>query len=311
MHRLNRETLVVLLLAVLAVGAVAVASGAAAGQSQENLVAIDGDTRLDSDDARAEYRSDGVTNATVSEYQLTVSVADSHDSVGLDGVYTDADAAYLRVDYDEDIQRTFRFYVPSSYWYPHVLEGHDAENNDVAMDMRSVENSTMTAVTVTLDGQTDAVFRISRAAGTIYRVRDEGRSVIENVTGWDIPSITGGGEPWQRIESSQLSGENATVPIQTNGSAYTLQYDTSREPASSSWVNLPECESITGRDAPVCYDTRDSEDYVWVYSRTEGDAPAVRYRAGSGGLLTGIKSGLNDLMNIPNDIMSLFDGGDG
>lgn len=308
--RLNRETVLVVLLALAAVAAVVVAGShpVQAATTQEDVVQIDGDTRLTTDQARSEYRSNGITNASVDEYQLDITVADTHDAVGLDGVYTDVDATYLRVDYDEGIRRTFRFYVPSSYWYPHIVEDHNAANSDVTVDMRPVENSTMTAVTVTLDGKTDAVFRVSRAAGTIYRVRDEGRGVFENVTGWELPSITGGGAAWQRIDGSQLSGENASVPIQTNGSEYTLQYDSSQSASSQSWVNVPECSSTLGGDTPVCWDDRGSQEYVWVFSRTEGDAPDLRYRRG-GGLMTDIQSAVNDLMNIPNDIMSLFDGG--
>lgn len=305
----NWTVLLIALTALAAVGAVTVASATGATATQSDTVTIDDNHRLTTQDGLDEYRKSGNATATVEEYQFDITVADTHDQAGVDGVHTDADATYLRVDYDEDIERTFRFYIPTEAWYPHVLEGYSAMNSDVEADMRPIRDNTMTSVTLTLSGETDAVFRVSKAAGTIYKVRDDGRSMIENATGFDIPSVTNSAE-WQRIDPSQLSGENATVPIQTNGSEYTLQYDDDASASTSSWLNVPECGSVSGRNAPVCYDNRESANYVWVYSRSKADAPPVRYRRG-GGIIPDLRSGINDLMSIPNDILSIFDRGGG
>jgi hypothetical protein len=300
-HRLTAHVL----LAVALVAAATVPGALAAGQ---DTVTLDGSHGLATDEATAAFHESGNASAYVSEYQLNLTVASDHESVGLDGVYTDVDAAYLRVDYDEQITRTFRFYIPGEYWYPHVKEGHSAANADVELDMTPVRNGTMTSVMVTVTGETDAVWRVSRAAGTIYRVRDESRSLVENVTGMDLPSLSSS-TPWQRLDSDQLTGSNATVPIETNGSAVTLQYDQDSNPSTSSWVNVPECDAVLGGGDPVCYSTRGSSDYIWVFSRTEGDAPPLRFRRGGGGLFSGLTSGWNDLTSIPSDLGSLFDGG--
>lgn len=278
------------------------------GTAQENLTAVDEDNPLAAPDAGTTYDNESVVGGSVPGYDMQLTVAESHEDVGLEGIeYTSASDSmrhYLRVDYDEDIERTIRFYVDREVWYPHYHE-LDAENADVTATLEPVGDSEYTAVELTLEGQTDAVFQVPKAVSGYYYARDTGRSWLENKTGYKIPSIFGGGAQWERVNHDDLANGNESVAIGTNESDPMIQYDAGND--SERWVPVPSCDSSRGDDAPVCtYDRPEDPDHVYVLSDGE-NPPPVRYKHGTD-LLSQARAGINELLETPDRIMEQING---
>ncbi len=241
-------------------------------------------------------------------YDLRVTVAENHEDVGLDGVEytsaTDSTRHYLRVDYDEEIERTLRFYVHEDVFYPHYRDV-DAEESDVTATFTPVEDSEYTAVELTVDGPTDAVVQIPKAVSGYYYARDAGRSWIENRTGIEVPSIFGGAEQWQPVDDADLSG-NESVAIGANESEPMIQYD-AQNGSGERWVAAPPCDSSEGEAAPVCtYTLPDDDAHVYVTTNVD-DPPPVRYKHGTD-VVSQLQQSVNGLMEAPDRLQERVEG---
>lgn len=289
--------------------------GARAATAQDGTITtIDEDNPLASDAAGTEYDETGMIGGTVSGYDMRVTAASEHDNVGLDGLeYTstsDAMHNYLRIQYNESIERTVRFYVHKDIWYPHYRE-LDAENDEMTATLTPVKNSSHTAVELTLTGPTDAVFQVPKAVSGYYYARDTGRGWIENQTGYQVPSIFGGTTQWDRVDATDLADANESVAIGANDTDPMIQYDAADR--GNRWVPVPSCDNSRGEDAPVCtFDRPDDTDHVYVLADSD-DPPPVRYKHGTD-MISQAKAGVNELLEVPSRIMEqgtdLFGGSD-
>ncbi|QCW05233.1 hypothetical protein [Natrinema pallidum] len=279
----------------------------------EPLVTIDESNPLATPDAGSTYEETGTFGGNVSGYDMRVTVAETHSDAGLSGIeytsVTDRMHHYLRVDYDEDIDRTIRFYVDSDVWYPHYRE-LEAENADVTASLTPVNDSEYTAVEITLTGPTDAVFQVPKVVSGYYYARDSGRSWLENRTGYEIPSVFSGGTQWERVDHDDLADTNESVAIGTNNSDPMIQYDTADD--GQRWVPVPNCDTARGEDAPVCtYERPEDPDHVYVLADGD-DPPPVRYKHGTD-VVAEMQASVNELLEVPNRLMEQvkeFFGGD-
>lgn len=288
------------------VTAIAVAAPAATAQDQAPTYDLGSDHSLAADGVGEAYGDDGIVTATPAGLDLRISVASSHDDVGVEGwTHTDFDRHYLRVQYNESIERTLQFDVPASVFTPHPYDDLESVGGNVTADLSTVRNGSATQVTVTADGQTDAVFPISRAAGLVFGIRDTTSSYIENVTGWDLPSIGGDSDAWTRIDESAWSG-NGTPAIETGGEHLMLHYDASSEPGDHAWVAVPSCSAARSYE-PVCRFSQEGSEQVMVVSQTN-ETPAVRYRHGRD-LISEARAALNELIELPGDLLDEILGG--
>lgn len=269
--------------------------GAISLVSAADTYPLDANHELASGDAVDTYADEGyVTARNVGGLDLRVSIAESHGDVGLDGLYTDVNAHYLRVQYNESIDRTIRLYLPAGYWHPHVKQDLEAENAGVTADLEPAENGDYTAVTMHLDGKTDAVFRVSKEASLVFEVRDEARTQIENLTGFDLPSLPTGGVEWQYPAATMLAGNNTTGYVSTNGEDLTLQYDADDSLGNERWLSIPRCENSLD-DQAVCTFTRDDEsERVYLLSR-QSDPPDIRYRTGTS-MIEDARASVNEVL---------------
>ena len=288
-------------------------AGVGLGVAQDSLTTIDESNPLADADAGSTYEDSGVVGGTVSGYDMRVTVADDHETVGLSGIeYTaTADSTHhnLRIQYNESIERTIRLYVDKSVWYPHYGE-IDAENADVTASLSPVEDSEYTAVELTLSGPTDAVFQVPKAVSGYYYARDTGKSWLENRTGYEIPSLLGSSTAWDRVDDTDLTN-NSSVAIGANESEPMIQYDAAD--SGQRWVPTPNCDDSRGDDAPVCiYDRPDDPEHVYVTSNV-ADPPPVRYKHGTD-VIAQAQASVNELLEVPNRIMEqvrgLFGGGE-
>jgi len=91
--------------------------------SAQSLTTIDEDNPLADPSAGETYDNESTAGGDVPGYDMRITAAESHEDAGLEGIeYTSASDTmrhYLRVQYNESIERTIRFYVHESVWHPH------------------------------------------------------------------------------------------------------------------------------------------------------------------------------------------------
>lgn len=285
-----------LLAVALVVALVATTSPAAAA-----TVTIDQDNALATDEAIRTFESEGVVTRNVGALNLSVTVAQSHDDVDVVGPHTDVNNVWLRLDYDEEIERTIRLYLPGDYFKPRVNTNLRSMDGSVTASLTPVEGADgWTAVELHVEGPTDATFAVSKEAGAVFDARSFVRDAVNNTTGVSLPAI-GATSDWQYISARRLAG-NETVRIEdTRRSGLTLQYDDG-DVTGEAWLPVPDCEDPSTQR--VCY--YEDGNATVVLAATE-DPPQVRYKRG-----TDFKSTLggawNDLVRVPDRISDLLDG---
>lgn len=294
----------ILLGAAVVLAAIAVAVTGAAGA---DIVAVDEDTALTETETIDAYDAEGVATATVAAPDLTITIAEKSGDVGLDGWHFDGDSRYLRLQYHEDIPRKIRFFVPAEYWHP-VSHQTDSMDGETEVTMRPTEDGRYTAVTVSFDGQTDAVVDLPKATNFVFWSREGLRDAANETVGYEAPRLSTGGE-WEYVSDADFGGGNTSVAIDDSDGS-TIQYDASGANESEQWVSVPRCSR--GSAAVCTYRVDGQPDTVMVLSTTQ-DPPAVRYKTGSDPVAQG-KSWGQEIWNAPqdflNDIRGIF-GGDG
>ncbi len=296
---LEKRLLLALVLVLSVVGAPAAADG---------MAAIDADHGLTDRERIEQFETEGVASTTLTSPQMRLTVAETHEAVGLRGFRLDYDKRYLRVQYNETVDRTIRFYIPSEYWYP-ITSEIEAVDGDVTAQMEPAGDGRYTAVTLTLTDPVDLVFEVPKQASFVFWGRSKSREVVNNTTGYQPPRL-GDDQEWKYVPEGELENES-TYPVETaKDGDVTLQYDTDPTAGVESWRTVPEC---SGNDVPVCYYEKAGVDgQVFVLSKT-ADPPQVRFKQGTDVSATA-ESSARELWDIPSqvmdDISKLFNGGE-
>lgn len=246
---------------------------------------IDADHSLTSAESIQTYESDGVAVANPAQADVTITIAKGHDDAGLEGIYADGLDTYLRIDYDEDIDRTLRFYIPSEYVSPRTKRGLEPVDGGPPADLTPVRGGNMTAVTVEVDGQTDSVYRLSKLAGLTYSVRQRYADRIENRTGWEVPSLTSSTQ-WQYVEAGSYS-TNSPRPI--NDTDLTMQYRQASADETE-WLPVRKCDDPETQR--VCY-VQDTNTTLLMSSAE--NPPKVRYKT-DGGIIENVSGEVEDML---------------
>lgn len=285
------------------------ATPAALATAQESVYEVDTSHALAEQTAIDEYRSQGVATGGIYGLNATVTVADDAGDAGLSELlYRSTGRVFLRIDYNEDIARTLRIYLPQEYVAPQLKQGLEAAESDVTANLKPTQGRNHTAVTVTLDESGTVVFPISAGRGAISGGRSTISDMVANVTGVELPSLTDSGAEWHYVSSSELA-DNETDYIPSN--ATTIQYDASASSdTEAEWVPVPDCDG--GTDYICTYSKADHPDRTYLLS-TGADAPEVRYREGSsvsGNLGSAINDALNGVDELVDSAFGLFGGGE-
>lgn len=270
---------------------------ARAQQSGTSLYAVDGNHDLTSEGAIREYQQSGSASTAIDGLAMAVSVHDSHESAGLDGLHVDSANTYLRVEYDEEIARTVRVFIPSAYFEPRPKDDLQPVSGSATAALEPTADASMTAVTLRLSGETTAVFAVGREAGAVFGARRYISDAMNRTIGVSVPSLGGGGPQWQPVPPRTISGANASYAIEYPPEDVTIQYaqnpNATRE--NRDWVTVPPCERSEG---PVCWFERDGSEATYILAETT-DPPPVRYIASDSPTTTG--------RSIVNDIVGSFE----
>ncbi|UTF52757.1 hypothetical protein [Natronosalvus rutilus] len=252
---------------------------AAASTSDGNVTTIDTDHPLATGDAIETFEAEGYVEGHVGQLDMTLSVAEESADAGVDSrLETDFNAVYLRAQYNETIDRSVRVYIPNELWYSYPSQAEQSITNDIGADFEPTREGEYTAVTLHFEdvdeNGTDAVFRVSKEASTVFSLRDTSSGFVENVTGYELPTIAASTE-WQYAQDA-FAGNESTVAIDHDGEIV-LEYDGDDTPGRERWQTVPDCSSSAGVDAVVCqYERQGVENTTYVMSRTS-KPPALRY----------------------------------
>jgi len=280
---------------------VAVVSQPLAASASE-VVPLDDHHELATQDAVQTYQQDGVVSTNLTAPELSLTVATDHDDVGLKGFHVDSTKHYLRIQYDEDVARTIRFYLPRGYWHPYQQEDVQAVNSPLTADLSPAEAGNYTAVTVHLHQPTDAVIPISKTDAFVFDRMESYRGWMNNTTGYSPPRMSTG--QWEYLDESALSGSNATTSLPNENGTLTVQYDADPKPGAQSWITVPECD---GSDQAVCkFRKQGVENRTYLLSVQE-DPPTVRYKHETDNV-GDLKAAVRDIQQIPARIMEDING---
>lgn len=279
------DTRTLLVAGLLVIGLLAPATvGVASGQLDEDssyILTIDENTGLTDQDTIKEFqRSESVT-ADVPELDMQITVTTDKREISNDAVSPGLLKRYIAVDYNEEIARTVRFYVPAEYVTPRIKRNVDADGAEVSAEYEPVDGGNYMAVTVYLGGETEAILPANEVFGSYVDTSGSIYGWVENKTGVPIPQLGKSGQvQWQYPPEHVLQGANATYHIPMDPDKHTvadmtIQYDNSGPNTEPTWLVVPACEDTTD---PVCVTPR-NETAVLFTSATE--APPVRYKHGT------------------------------
>jgi surface glycoprotein (TIGR04207 family) len=310
----HRSIALAALLVLSLVAAALAVPGTVTAQSQPEIYTVDADHDLATDDAIQRFEQEGLASTQLERLDLRLTVADEAGDAGLSDLrHSSSLHTYVQVEYDEEIPRTIRIYLPSAYVDPYRKVGLEAEDTDVTADVESVRDREMVALTLTVDGPTNATFALNHAAGKTMGARERVKTLINQSTGIRLPDVPigSGGAEWQYVPSSALAGNNTTYRVptdnDTDSSDLTIQYDSDPGP-DERWLPVQECDG----SQQICTITKNGSDRVVLVSTVE-TPPTVRYRQ-DGGALIGARSIGADLGNAVDelvaDVKGLWPGGD-
>lgn len=270
--------------------------------SADSIVAIDDEHGLNSPDSIKALDENGYAETSLDRLNMQISIAEAHEDVGLQGYHIDSNAKYLRLDYNEDVSRTVRLKFDKELFVPRLKQDLDAETNNARIDLKPSSDGEYTIASIQFDGETHAVFELSKSTGMLIAGRTTVREKVNESTGISLPSLGGfvsGGE-WHIVPESSLSA-NTTYALNTSGQPITLQYDDSAQGTDERWIAVPECKDVAEQE--VCQYSKDETVYVLS---AQDDPPNTRWKLGNDAS-SGIWGIINDVRQTPSRILSDLD----
>lgn len=218
-----------------------------------------------------EFEGTGSTSTDLEQIDATITIADSKSDVGLawtDTRKTDAGNEFLRIEYDEDIERTVRIWIPAEYIRPYEREAQESLTSDHTADLSPVRDRTYLEVKLYLDGEADVVIPLGRLSAGVEGMIAERTSTIDEALG----SPFGIDEEWQYIEAA--TGHERVIELDLDPEVALVQYDGAGDPADPRWINAPEGDT---RGAPVYYHVEGQNESMFLVVTSE-EAIDIRFK---------------------------------
>lgn len=275
-----------LLLAVVGAGA------AAAEETSGDVYAVDDDHGLTENESVAEFRRIGQVTEEIEGLDGWVAVSEKKGTMegAGDGVRPlDSMHDFVGIQYDEDISRTLRVWIPADYVTPYTREGVEAINSEHTASYQPVRGGEYLQIVVHVDEPATVVLPIHWHSEVTYGVI----STYEE----RLAAVTGGQKEWRYLDSSGLEREVPVAVEVESTEDVVVQYDDTPEEPEETWINAPR-----GDGDEVFWYAPDSEDgsTIYVVSRTE-TAPSVRIMD-RGGAREKSEGWINDARQIPDRI---------
>lgn len=300
----GRRPWLTIAVAALLIGSCFAAAGVGVVAGDGAIVDLDENTPLTDESTYATYQSTGVVTVDVGRPDLAITISKEHEDVELDGFHNDFANEYLRVNYREDIAREIRFYVPAPYWGPYYDQSVESESGDVTASFTPVAGGHYTAVTISFDGKTNAVFKVSQLKGSTWSFWSSQDTKLKNATG--VKAGIAGNDQWNYAQSGDWSSDG-TLAIEnvSDPATVSIQYDADVSPDREVWLEVPQGESSRTSVYWFARDTPSNNTTIVVVSKDERP-PALRVKKAATAR-DGISSILNDWQRIPDRIGELVD----
>lgn len=241
------------------------------------------------------FEQRGNVTATYDRVAASVTLAEAPSDVGVSSWrYTATGYSYLRVDYDEGVARTLRIEVPGDMVRPRAKDGLDAIHSDAVANIRDVDGTTVLSLRV--DGQTDAVFPLSKAAGFVFDVRGGIKTRFANQTGLPIPSLSSNGK-WTVVNDSLQPQTTYRIDHGDVNAPVAIQYDAGTV-SDPRWVPVAPCDT---ENTPICELGPASNDTQTTVLVDDSDPPRMRYQVDAG-LVARFHAAFNDALEIPGRV---------
>ncbi len=237
----------------------------------QTMTTIDADHGLTSDAAKASFEQDGVASTSLTAPDVTITIASELSQCGIeDWTVSDVRNDFVCLEYDEEVDRTLRFFVPNEYWHPYVRETVDPVHGDVTASYEPVQDAEFTAVTATVEEPTTIVWPVNAESSWFAERRDSTIANVEKLTGVGVAEA----ETWQyAMLSGNETGYSVRAPNGTD--ALTLEYNT-----TDGWVTVPTEETSYAPVYAQEYEGRDDR-VVLITTNSSGTPLDVRYKTDS------------------------------
>jgi len=290
----RRLLLAALLVLGLLAGTAALALSASTADAAPTRLELDGEQPLATDDGVATYEAEGVVSREFSRVAMTGTIADDHADAGLDGVYADAGRTYVCLDYQEDLSRTLRLYLPGAYLTPRAADLSPVGGGGPTATLTPIDNGTRTALEVTLTGSGRHCYAAGAAQGAYSGSKSWVKRVIGNWTGVSLPSLSGGPDAeWSYVNASVFENDS-TYAVPEDAA---VQYDRDPRPDELAWVSVSGCSE--GDDQTVCQLTLENETMLKTTEPRD-----VRYRQTPTGPIETLSSGVDDAIQSAREAAS-------
>ena len=261
---------VVCVLVILLAGSLVGPASGMESQEDTTITEIDADHDLLSDSELSRFDSEGIASTSLEQIDAEITIGKTTDDVGLSREDSIANPHvlndFLRIQYNEDISRTLRIWIPAEYASPYERSGVVSLTSDHTADLTPIRDRAFLEVIIHVDGPTDAVIPLSKSASLVEGGIDARIDSINQATGeW-----LGGDTDWNYIEN--ISENGSIHEIEVNNDDVLIQYDTTEATASARWINVPRGDA---RGVPVYYHIEDNGS-VYVVTKSD-DRVDIRY----------------------------------
>lgn len=306
-----------LLFAVLLVSALigVAVSMATASSATPTITELDKDTGLDGQHAKGAFKQKGHVTVDVSAPALSITVSKKAKDAGLSSYrHSDTLNDFVCVDYQEDIPRKIRFYVPAEpYFDAFNKESMTSIDGTHSAEFSRIRGGEYTSVVVEFDRAAEACFKISEAQSRVWGVVGQKEEQVENSTGVRVPQKS----EWSYIDSSEWQNRSSVELDSNSTDNLIVEYDaTSNGADEEKWVVATDERGDSDRLSWFSKTRSDGERVVVLVSRYD-ETPTVRYKKAEssrdlfGSIKRDIDSWGDKAAGIMESIGSLFgDGGD-
>lgn len=263
------------------------------GVAADDVTAIDNSHDLDSDWATDRYADEGYVEGDVDIYDMQLTVAEDREDVADTPLITDT-SDWVRIEYNEEVERTLRITLPKDYGQPYERAGVESITSDHDVDLEPVKDGEFLQLTVEVDGPTEIVIPLEWDGQLSYTILDRVSDRVDRLQEWNPLSADA---DWQYIESGDLEGDNAMTIADHDD--VLVEVDARPNQPDDRWVPAPRSNA----DQPVYWYTQDGNNGTEaIVVSTTDDAPNIRY-AEDHDLIDQIWSEVGSAREIPNNIM--------
>lgn len=266
---------------------------------EEDVTDLGADHGLDTAEKISEFRSNGLVTTDADRIDMSISVAESKSDVGITGRMFPNDLRnnYLRLEYNEDAERTVRLLIPSEYWTPYPRERAKTVSGDAQVGLEPVRGGDYTEVVVRFTGKDDVVVPLQWDSSVSYRAVERVDNRLDNSLGITLRDDN---SEWVYVNSSTVS-EGPGLAVGEDASDITVQYDATPDSPEETWINAPKGETLSDG---IYYYQRSEDGEAYIVSKTD-DPPAIRYNVKSS-LGDRIRGDIRELLTIPDSIKEIL-----